>query len=68
MDDQYVPVPQVPLRIVGLKESPNLFSNWDEPCAVPIRHGAYDIRRDDFGQPVPHSVSQIMEADWQGWE
>lgn len=36
--------------------------------AFRVVEGKYQVRRDVFGQSVPHNLAGWIEADWQGWD
>jgi len=56
-DEWYVPV-AVSHRILAQRQMPD-----DMPLPT-ARYGQYRMRRDAFGQPVPHNLDGVVEFDW----
>lgn len=66
MDDQYITLERPSFHVA---RRPRLSLQETDPSAhVTIERGSYAMRRDSLGQPVPHSLSNVVEFDWQGWE
>jgi hypothetical protein len=68
-DDIYWTVESHTWRIAGMTRlSPALASDGATLTELPVKIGRYEMRRDVFGQPVPHNLEGVVEFDWKGWE
>jgi hypothetical protein len=65
-DDQYV-ICDSPLFGVSKLTRSGIVATTGASKLLPGREGAYSLRFDANGSPVPHDMDGYVEFDWQGW-
>jgi hypothetical protein len=68
-DDTYIDHWLTTLQVARVRGGLNTILNAvAEPDHLGPQEGRYEMRLDSNGNPVPHNLEGLVEADWKGWD